>query len=403
MQVVFIHIGLEKTGTTSLQAFFTANELQLRRKGFSYLCDQTKPYFHQMGHFPIAASFFSACPDFVPLAKFRSSTEVLAALRQDIEICTTNVILSCEHFSSRLHRREAVESIRRAIGNRPAKIVCYLRRQDELALSAYSTAVRHGRREAFTPGEVKPSVRFYNFEQILDLWSDVFGRANMIVREYDRQRLTGGDIQRDFLNLIGVDEGDFQFHKDQNVALDGKQIEALRLINQHLSPFRKEHKAAYDIAERIRNALIDSLPRGRPLNALLSASSREDIMRRFSAMNSRVATRYLDGVHFPLNIEGEYIKPHNEAAIAITADELAQTIASLGDQRLAIQKRLRECTNTLKEFTKANQKLEDEIESIQVVTTSGHAAGGKSTRAISIWSRIAAHIQTIKRGSKTHP
>jgi hypothetical protein len=225
----------------------------------------------------------------------------------------------------------------------------------------------------------------------------------MMVREYDRQRIVGGDIQRDFLNIIGVDEGDFHFHNDKNVALDGKQIEALRLINQYLSPYRNEDKAAYEIAERIRSALVDTLPRGVPLKALLSPSSREDIMRRFSGINSRVSASYMNGAHFPRNRNGEDINLGTQTPIAITADELAQTIASLGDQLLFVRKRLRECTNTLKEVTKANQQLEDTIRSAQLMTTSGHVSGAQSTGAIGIWSRIAAHRQTIRRWSKTHP
>lgn len=202
MKTVYIHIGLEKTGTTTLQKFLTDNESVLRKKRFYYLCDDTKLYFEGIGHFPLAACFHVDSPKFISEEKFHSPAEVLRTLKFDINRCDGNVILSCEHLSSRLDKREYLESIRTSLPNQNIKIICYLRRQDEMALDAYSTMVCYGRVNPITIAEVIGcNSDYFDYKKICDLWASVFGHENVILREYKRSNFEGGDIRRDFLNL----------------------------------------------------------------------------------------------------------------------------------------------------------------------------------------------------------
>src|SRR6056297_1845859 len=100
MKKAYIHIGLEKTGTTSLQIFLRHNSDALEKNNLVYLGDESKPYVHGIGHFPIVACFYDKCPDFVPLHKHRAPFEVLIALSEDAAHTDRDIILSCEHFSS---------------------------------------------------------------------------------------------------------------------------------------------------------------------------------------------------------------------------------------------------------------------------------------------------------------
>ncbi len=327
---VYLHIGLEKTGTTSLQVFLKTNESALRAKGFSYLCDDAKPYFQQIGHFPIAACFSPACPDYVLPTKFLPAPEVLGELRRDIVRCREHVILSCEHFSSRLREADALQSIRDALPDRSVKVICYLRRQDDFALAAYSTAVLSGRRKPFRADQVTAKQRYYNFRDTLELWGSVFGPENILVREFDRKRFVDGDIRRDFLGLLGIGDAGFSFGKDENLSLDAQQVQALRLVNLYLPRFDEGGSEAYDLAMAIRRRLIEHLPKGDPLGAMLNVAKRRSLMQAFKASNDLMSGSFSD-CNFVEDWQtvrrGERTRP-----IAVTSRELAGTIAELGLQ-----------------------------------------------------------------------
>lgn len=328
MKHVYLHIGLEKTGTTSLQIFLKANESALRKSGFSYLCDDAKPYFQDTGHFPVAASFFPECPDFVVPAKFRPSTEVLGELSRDVQRCDQHVILSCEHFSSRLRDESALQAIREALPNRSVKVVCYLRRQDDFALAAYSTAVLSGRRRPFRVAQVATKHRYYNFHETLQLWSSVFGSDNILVREFDRKRFADGDIRRDFLGLLGIDEAGFEFGKDENMSLDARQVEALRLVNYFLPRYDEGGPEAYALAMAIRGALIEHLPKGEPIGAMLNVARRNKIMQSFGPSNALMSSMFAD---CDFVADWQTIRSGLRAGpISLTTKELARTIARLG-------------------------------------------------------------------------
>lgn len=327
MKHVYLHIGLEKTGTTSLQVFLRANEVALRANGYSYLGDDTRPYSDTLGHFPIAASFFPECPDFVRPAKFRPAPDVLGELRKDVEQCPWNVILSCEHFSSRLKDTSALRLIRDALPNHNIKVVCYLRRQDDLALAAYSTAIKSGRRNPFDVRQVSANNWYYNFDRILSLWGEVFGSENIVVREYDRAQFAGGDVRRSFLDLLGIEHTDFRFLPDENISLDSLQVEVLRLVNSHLPNF-DEDPDGHALALKIRSTIIQHLPKGPPLATMLSESERGAIMHSFSDSNARLAGK-LTGCSFVGDwkslLTGERSEPGQPTEVY-----LARTIATLG-------------------------------------------------------------------------
>jgi len=69
------------------------------------------------------------------------------------------------------------------------KVVLYLRRQDELAVSRYNTRIKNGqtRREIFYPKDA--SSPYYDYRRLLDHWSAVFGKEALRPRIFEHQRL----------------------------------------------------------------------------------------------------------------------------------------------------------------------------------------------------------------------
>jgi hypothetical protein len=335
----YIHIGLEKTGTSSLQLFLRFNEAVLRSNGFSYLCGNDKAYFDGNAHFPVAACHFPLCPDFISPAKFRPAKDVLGSLRHDVQTSEFNIIISCEHFSSRLFDRNALVAIREAMPERHIRIICYLRRQDEMALAAYSTAVRSGYREPFRLEGVEHTNPYFNYRAILELWGSVFGFRNIIVREFDRDKLVGRDIREDFLDLIGLPNRQFQLTEDLNESLDSRQVEMLRQINRYLTSFDcEEDRRAYDDAQLVRNFLEKMLPASDALGVMLSNSERETVMHRFEDTNRWVAETFANA-DFVLGWQEPRLHMTDRSRPSVVGTEdFARVVAACGLRILELQR-----------------------------------------------------------------
>lgn len=301
MKKAYLHIGLEKTGTTSLQIFLQQNSNVLKENNLEYLGCEEKIYVHGIGHFPIVASFCKECPDFIPLHKHRTSSEVLQALSQDVTGTDADIILSCEHFSSRLDNIESIKALGAALSPRHITIICYLRRQDEQAIAHYSTLVKGGRTEPFDISEITTENRYYNYLKILEDWAKIFGRENIIVREYDRNVLINGNICSDFLNVLDVNIEKFSFINDQNISLNSLQVEMLRCINKHLPSFSlggSEYEMEnFEKSQYVRTVIIPFLPEGKHISALMTNSERQMIMNRLKSENFKI-TEFLPGSKF---------------------------------------------------------------------------------------------------------
>ena len=367
MKYAYLHIGLEKTGTTSLQACLKKNEKQLEEAGFSYFCDDSKPYFSGLAHAPLAGCFHAECPKFIPEKKFGSPPDVLGPLREDGERCPHHIILSSEHFSSRLHEREMLKALQDALPGRKMKIICYLRRQDHMALAAFSTMVLYGRTREFCVSDViNTRLRYYNYYDICLLWASVFGKDNVILREFDRDRLEKGDVRYDFLNVIDVDPAPFSFGENQNLSLDATQVEVLRAINRSLQNTKSDNRKAYDTDQDIRLSLLDVLPKGKSLSTLLSECDRNTILNYFEPSNRKLA-QIFDHVDFLYGWhEGEGGLSSGKEVVHHSSQDVdfSETIVRLAQQLILVRQDNTRLTSELTNSEKKVRSISNEWEKV---------------------------------------
>lgn len=290
----FLHIGGEKTGSTTLQRFLTQNAVLLKQAGFYYPCSTKDVCFGNNAHFPIAASLVDGDVEFVSAKRHRSLPQVLTRLTRLARAADGNLILSCEHFSSRLDNHSQLWKLRDALPTDDIKIVFYAREPSELALASWSEGVRSGRNSKFNADAIVPRIRYFNHVQTLDLWAEVFGKNNLIVREYDRTRLAGGDIRLDFCEQLGINIRDPLLDEDGNISLDLQRLEVLRRINEVLPQFG-ECPEGWRSAQDIRRLVTECIPEGQPLSALLSKRDSNAIKARFSDVTRELNTRYFGG------------------------------------------------------------------------------------------------------------
>ena len=225
---VIIHIGGEKTGTTTLQFFLARNSERLTQVGFSYPTGDEKAYCSANAHFPVAACLLERDVEFIPPEKKALLPTVLNNLGNDIRDTEDTVIISCEHFSSRIHEQVQLVKLRDALGDKDVKVLFYLREPSELFLASYSTAIQSGRKHNLNINEITADNPYYNHLTTLTLWGSVFGEENILARQYGA--LFDGDICKDFCEVVGLDYDTLAPEEARNVSLDGGKLDVLKFL-----------------------------------------------------------------------------------------------------------------------------------------------------------------------------
>ncbi len=213
---LIMHIGTPKTGTTTIQKMLFENKVALKSNGFHFLqCAGLK----NNRALPACCVNDRRKDDFFTkrgiadregrlrfrekvLSQFRSE---LASLGDDIH----TVIVSSEQFSERLKSGAEVERFYDVVSPyfSNIKILCWLREQSEMAGSFYSTALRSGGTVCFDDflEKCRPDNQRYNYYEMLNRWSDVFGIPCVEARIFSRDAFCGGDLICDFISCVSLD------------------------------------------------------------------------------------------------------------------------------------------------------------------------------------------------------
>ncbi|MGG5820985.1 hypothetical protein [Falsiroseomonas sp. HW251] len=308
---VFLHIGAQKTGTTTLQHWCGTNRAALAGAGLLY-----PRLFGSFNHTRLAcyAARTAGIGDILRPAKlhapgaleaFRASAP--ADFAEEIRASGLDrVLLSNEHLSSRMRRPAEVAAIKALLdeacgpGTRYT-IVHYVRRQDELLPSLHSMHVKAGAAAPFT---APANTHHWTLNPLLplNLWSGVFGAENVVCRVFDRRLLAGGSIVDDLMTIVlpGVTIPAEQLKPvtDRNPRLSPDAAEFLRLLNLAVAtpPGQEPLPARNRLV-----ALLEQLP-GSSHPPVAPAEEQERIMALYAPVNAEVARRYLgreDGQLFP--------------------------------------------------------------------------------------------------------
>jgi hypothetical protein len=240
MASLIIHIGSHKTGTTAVQraCFRHLNEAT------SYI--NIRPTGTRIIKSSGQLENFRAWIDLDAVDQlFRPNQEEMRFITSDEEFFWIYEPDSVERFAALLRQR--YDSI---------TVLCYLRRQDRLAVS-HRKQVSEGNTPAARfygvmatplPEYAMHLDRYFDYnEKLSEIWAKAFGRQNITVVPYDRKTLVGGDIVEDFAHRCGL-----QFNLTEpirvNSSLDGNRT----FLGLKLSELK--------IARPRRKKIIDRLP-----------------------------------------------------------------------------------------------------------------------------------------------
>lgn len=299
-----LHIGTEKTGSTSLQHWLYDNQEELEEKG---IC-----LSKSLGvtHNRLLALYFQSRVDgwckehgLEDFDKRRTAlAPALQSLRNEVqharERCHTFLVTS-EHLHSRLTERNQVEELFQFLDSLfdSIEVVCYVRNQADLVLSAYSTALRMNwtRTLADFASSVGTEAIYFNHLLSAELWSSVFGRPNVSFRVYEHCLDLPDRVVTDFaenvLDIKNMPGGE----KNLNTGLSPFHAAAFRQINIRFPRWPADAWAG-KMNRRLKRVISD-LPV--TTRRRLVVPEPQEILRRFEEKNALFFQEYGDGTnHF---------------------------------------------------------------------------------------------------------
>lgn len=244
MKTLYLHIGTSKTGTTTIQTYCGINREQLKSKGVLF---PIMPYHYDRitenrnGHFLYAMIYENGV---------RNKEKEKQVLKQELDYIVDcfkdydNVLLSEESiwWATATRRKGLWKYLQEHSqqNNYQVKIIVYLRRQDQFMMSRYNQIIKTD-----TGGGTQRFYEYFkdmngkykcvmNYRQRLDYMAKFFPKENIVVKRFDRSYFYNGDLNADFLHILGVEiDGTFaELPKDENLGISVQSGELKRVLNR---------------------------------------------------------------------------------------------------------------------------------------------------------------------------
>lgn len=239
-----VHIGTEKTGSTTLQEFLHRNRERLRKQGVLY----TRSAGRRNNRLLAIVAYPAGRRDDVTIqlgingeGAFKAHQQrIINDLAREIDNHDGDrVLFSSEHLQSRLRKPEEIQRLKDALCNlglHEVKIVLYLRDPAEICRSLYASAVQTGSTMRQPPVPETPYFEFVcNHRRTLKNWVSVFGADVVRPRLYESESWVGHSLIEDFCSSVGI-----EFHDGlvvppaRNESLSHLALEVLRRINKRI-------------------------------------------------------------------------------------------------------------------------------------------------------------------------
>ncbi len=287
---LILHIGTEKTGTSTVQRWFWENRLFWSEKGIHYPAslgslnhrklsvfaqDPNKPddgFFKYKVQTPDLHRLFS-------LGLTHDFNEEYSANRK-----TKTWIVSNEYLHSRLTTESMVRRIHDFFEKKfeDIKVIIHLRPQIDLAVSLASTAARVGKQVNLDWFDsVRGQNPYYNYDQLVTRWESVFGAENIALVAFKREP----NIISYLCELLELGTDKLPEFERSNEFLGWRTIALCNAIG--LAAFERDGTINHN-----RNIFVNDLPKSERIQLGLERSRK--IQSRFDLTNSNLIKRRND-------------------------------------------------------------------------------------------------------------
>ncbi len=296
---LILHLGMGKTGSTTIQAFLRKNRDRLRREGFLAFCPaDIQPDPHR---------------NLMDTPRFLQAVDEVT--RRLLDAGADSLIWSLEGFATRQFADDParMQAILSRLAAADVRVVVYLRRQDTFAPSAYLqwNVVHKGYQGPVQSFDERfPSVygegprktldaTNQNYYEVVRPWVEAFGLPHVRIRPLERAQLHHGDLLADFEEAAGLPERDYDRDvRSQNVTFN---MELTDMLGMYASTF--DGPVLPNRMDGFFNSFGNDDYFARPFftKFTLPPAQRREILEACEPFNARVAREYLgraDGVLF---------------------------------------------------------------------------------------------------------
>lgn len=286
-QLMYLHIGYPKTGTTGLQQFFADNSDRLLAHGILY----PKTGRIRTAHY--ALNFSLGIGEYDKSVYQVDKSDVLrSSLLEEVKATPCRaVLISSEYFVT----SKSPARIYDFFSEFDVHPIIYLRRHDHAFESNYGQSATTNALPPWGPGiesfilyQLGISTIPYDYLGTLRKWAAAFGSDKLVVRPYERGQLKP-DLYADMLSIIGITEmADLTFPSDElNVS---PSPEIIYLLDQ----VQRTNLAA-DVKQRVVASLVEYSEQVRPAKpaSQLSPPLRNALVSRYCGSYAVIAREFL--------------------------------------------------------------------------------------------------------------
>jgi hypothetical protein len=340
-----IHIGVEKTGTTSIQRFLAANRGPLRALGYWYsqslalgnenhvkLCGLAQS---QTPRYPTVYNMLRIVgPDGRREFDARTRAEFDAEIA-DLPDSVHTLIFSNEHLHSNMLDPGETQNLHDIVASYAPdiQVVAYLRRQDELSVSLFSTRIKGG--ESWK--NVLPAIQgpdalpyYFDYDAILNNYASAFGEQRITPLVFETARMKDGDLIADFLAACGIPYHDSLIRVPrQNESLSRAALYTLSLLNSSVPPWvgGKWNMNRDNLVEVLEEKFSYNEP-------LTSREETEAFYANFRPSNEIVRRRYFP--HMPTLFDEDFSKYPDEGTVLPGLQEISEIFGMMWNRRSEI-------------------------------------------------------------------
>lgn len=291
MSKLYLHIGTHKTGTTEIQQSLMFAKKNLANEKIIYV-----PYFpssfEMMRINCLDSNMIAQCVDYLQEQTKGYSSQY-------------RFIMSFEGFSGDLEQgyknsRFVAQTLKEATCEFEVSVIVYLRRQDTFLESAYTQLIHQG--ESFSFSEFRNNYDFssFNWLDLLNNYSEFFGKKNIILKRYDKKYLPyKKSLIENFSNIIGAESlKELELKESFNIGYDRPALEIARLCNPYLEQDEK----------KILRRILQSSGIKSPFNnyGYFTADERQKFLEGYKDSNAEINREYFNDTLDSLFPDNDY-------------------------------------------------------------------------------------------------
>lgn len=298
-----LHIGVEKTGTTTIQEFLHLNRNLLANQGILF-----PQFIGPRNHRKLAvycchnhrSNQFTQINNIDDPEKRKAwKTDFSRLFEQELNRISNghrSIIFSSEHFSTLLKEKQEIQQFKTFLNSFTSsfKVIIYIRRQDLLASSMTSNAAKSGIGIKLPlAGEIFRK-HFYNYNQLIERWTAVFGRNNICLRIFEKEQLINRDLIQDFMVHAGIQQDEnFVIPRRMNTSISATATEVAWLFNKRF-PVSKNNYNLHSL-RKLRLELIEEINKKYPgKGKMLLKEDAKNFLKHYEILNWELAKNWFD-------------------------------------------------------------------------------------------------------------